>query len=153
MQRIDIPERGTIELQHAVFDINGTLAVDGVLLPGVLDRLDELARLVSITILTAGTHGNIDELKSMLKYPFHVISKGEEKEQFVRKLGAANVIAFGNGANDAGMLRAAAIGVAVITSEGLASSALQAADVVAQGPVYAIELVLQPIRLVATLRG
>ena len=153
MQRIDIPQRGTIELQHAVFDINGTLAVDGVLLPGVLDRLEELARLVSITILTAGTHGNIDDLKNTLQYPFHVIQTGEEKTQFVKKLGADHVIAFGNGANDVGMLRAAAIGVAVITSEGLATAALQAADIVAQGPVYAIELVLQPKHLVASLRG
>ncbi len=71
----------------------------------------------------------------------------------MQKLGAANVIAFGNGANDARMLRAAAIGVAVITAEGLASSALQAADVLAQGPLHAIDLVMLPKRLVATLRG
>jgi len=153
MQRIEIPQRGIIELQHAVFDVNGTLAVDGVLLPGVVDMLQRLASLLSITLLTAGTHGNLDVLKSTLNYPFHVIHTGADKERFVQKLGAANVIAFGNGANDAGMLRAAAIGVAVITAEGLATSALQAADVLAQGPLHAIELVLQPKRLVATLRG
>ena len=28
MIRIDIPLRGIVELQHAVFDVNGTLAVD-----------------------------------------------------------------------------------------------------------------------------
>ena len=30
---IDIPERGRIELHHAVFDINGTLAIDLLLQP------------------------------------------------------------------------------------------------------------------------
>ncbi len=152
MQRIEIPQRGIIELRHAVFDVNGTLAVDGVLLPGVVDKLELLAGLLSISLLTAGTHGNLDVLKSTLHYPFHVIQTGEDKERFVQKLGVANVIAFGNGANDASMLRAAAIGVAVITAEGLASSALLAADVLAQGPLHAIDLVLQPKRLVATLR-
>lgn len=39
MIRIDIPQRGSIELQHAVFDVNGTLAVDGIPIPGVVDRL------------------------------------------------------------------------------------------------------------------
>ncbi len=64
MQRIEILQRGIIELQHAVFDVNGTLAVDGVLLPGVVDKLERLAGLLSITLLTAGTHGNLDVLKS-----------------------------------------------------------------------------------------
>lgn len=152
MQRIEIPQRETIELHHAVFDVNGTLAVDGVLLPGVLDRLERLATLVSITVLTAGTHGNMEVLKETLNYPFHIIKTGEDKERFVRQLGPANVIAFGNGANDAAMLRLAAIGVAVMAAEGVAISALQAADVLAQSPLDAIDLVLQPKRLVATLR-
>jgi hypothetical protein len=39
MIRIDIPQRGMIELHHAVFDVNGTLAVDGKSIPGVVDRL------------------------------------------------------------------------------------------------------------------
>ena len=152
MLRIEIPGRDVIELHHAVFDINGTLAVNGVLLPGVVDRLNRLAELVSITLLTAGTHGNLEVLQQTLKYPFHIIKTGEDKEHFVQQLGPANVIAFGNGANDVGMLRAAAIGVAVLTDEGVATSALQAADVFVQGPIHAIELVLQPKRLVATLR-
>ena len=54
MQRIEIPQRGIIELQHAVFDVNGTLAVDGVLLPGVMDKLERLAGLLSITIIDGG---------------------------------------------------------------------------------------------------
>ncbi len=51
------------------------------------------------------------------------------------------------------MLRLAAIGVAVLAGEGVAIGALQAADVLAPGPVDAIDLVLNPKRLVATLRG
>jgi soluble P-type ATPase len=63
------------------------------------------------------------------------------------------VIAFGNGRNDVAMLRVAAIGVAILAGEGVAIDALQAADVLALGPVDAIDLVLKPKRLISTLRG
>src|SRR2546421_3978866 len=152
MISIDIPQLATIELHHAIFDINGTLAVDGVLIPGVKDRVGMLAGHLSIHLLTAGTHGNLEELAHRLEYPLQIIKSGEDKARYVQQLGPANVIAFGNGANDVDMLRAAAVGVAVITAEGVATSALQAADVLVFSPLDAIDLVLKPKRLVATLR-
>jgi soluble P-type ATPase len=153
MIRIDIPLRGIFELQHAVFDVNGTLALDGKLIPGVTDRLKALGEHLSLHVLTAGTHGNIADLERVLGFPLHMITIGEEKVHYVEQLGPASVIAFGNGMNDVGMLRLAAIGVAVLAGEGVAIGALQAADVLALGPVDAIDLVLNPKRLVATLRG
>jgi soluble P-type ATPase len=153
MIRIDIPLRGIVELQHAVFDVNGTLAVDGKPIPGVADRLKALGEHLSLHVLTAGTHGNIAEIERALGFPVHMITIGEEKVHYVEQLGPASVIAFGNGMNDVGMLRLAAIGVAVLAGEGVAIGALQAADVLALGPVDAIDLVLNPKRLVATLRG
>jgi soluble P-type ATPase len=139
MIRLDIPSRGVIELHHAVFDINGTLAIDGRAIPGIADRLKKLAEQLSLHALTAGTHGNMTELERSLGISIQLIGTGEEKAQYVEQLGPAHVIAFGNGMNDAGMLRLAAIGVAVLAEEGTALGAL--------------DLVLHPIRLVATLRG
>ena len=153
MIRIDIPQRGSIELQHAVFDVNGTLAVDGIPIPGVVDRLHALAGQLSLFALTAGTQGNIPELERELGFPIHTIASGEEKVRFVEQIGPAGVIAFGNGRNDVAMLRIAAIGVAILAGEGMAIEALQAADVLALGPNDAIDLVLKPKRLIATLRG
>ena len=153
MIQIDIPQRGLLELHHAVFDINGTLAVDGKSLPDVAASLKSLAAFLSIHLLTAGTHGNLKDLEETLGFPLQIIRNGEEKAWYVQQLGADKVIAFGNGANDAGMLSQAAIGVAVLAAEGVAISALQAADVLVPGPIDAIELVLNPKRLVATLRG
>jgi soluble P-type ATPase len=153
MIRIDIPTRGIIELQHAVFDVNGTLAVDSIVIPGVLDRLHALGEQLTLHALTAGTHGNIEQLEAALGFPFHIIATGEEKLRYVEQLGPTGVIAFGNGMNDVGMLRLAAIGVAILAGEGMAIDTLQAADVLALGPVDAIDLVLHPKRLIATLRG
>ena len=152
MIHIDIPQRGQVELQHAVFDINGTIAEDGVAYPGVTDRLHTLSSQLTIHALTAGTHGNLEDLERALGIPVKLISTGQDKVDYVQQLGPAGVIAFGNGANDAGMLRLAAIGVAVLTAEGIAISALQAADILIFGPVNALELLLLPKRLVATLR-
>jgi soluble P-type ATPase len=153
MIRIDIPQRGVIELRHAVFDVNGTLAVDGKPIPGVVDRLHMLAEQLSLHALTAGTHGNIAELEGTLGFPLHKIVTGEEKLHIVEQLGPERVIAFGNGRNDRAMLRVSAIGVAILGGEGIAIETLQAADVLTLGPVDAIDLVLKPKRLIATLRG
>jgi soluble P-type ATPase len=153
MIRIDIPGRGLIELTEAVFDINGTIAVDGVLVAGVAERLQRLREHLAIHILTAGTHGNIPELERALGFPLHIISTGEDKERFVQQLGPEHVIAFGNGANDAAMLNIAAISIAVMAAEGLSLLALHAADVLAHGPLDAIDLALHPKRLIATLRA
>ena len=86
MIRLDIPQRGVIELQHAVFDVNGTLAVDGIPIPGVVDRLHMLAEQLSLHALTAGTHGNIAELERTFGFPFHIIATGEEKLRLVEQL-------------------------------------------------------------------
>lgn len=153
MIRIDIPQRGIIELAHAVFDVNGTLAIDGVPISGVEGPLKALGERLALHGLTAGTHGNRAELEHVLGFPLHLITSGEDKLHYVEQLGPAHVIAFGNGMNDVGMLRVAAIGVAVLAGEGAAMSALHAADVLALGPIDAIELVLHPKRLVATLQG
>lgn len=153
MLRIDIPQRGILELQHAVFDVNGTLAVDGIASQEVVARLKQLSELLSIHILTAGTHGNLPQLEQTLGFPLQTIGKGDEKMRYVQQLGPANVIAFGNGNNDVGMLRLAAIGVAVMTQEGIAIRALQGADIVVRSPLDALDLVLKPKRLIATLRG
>ncbi|HLG61310.1 MAG TPA: HAD hydrolase family protein [Ktedonobacteraceae bacterium] len=153
MIRIDIPQRGSYELHHAVFDINGTLAVDGVPLVEVADRLETLSAHLSIHLLTAGSHGNLQEIEDVLGYPLQKINTGEDKVDYVKKLGPESVVAIGNGANDAGMLKIAAIGIAVLAGEGVASSALQAADVLVSSPIHAIELLLLPKRLIATLRN
>jgi soluble P-type ATPase len=50
------------------------------------------------------------------------------------------------------MLQAAALGIAVLGPEGLAAEAWQAADVVMASIHDALDLLLHPRRLVATLR-
>jgi soluble P-type ATPase len=78
--------------------------------------------------------------------------EAEAKAKYVRRLGASRVIALGQGANDSGMLRDAAIGICVLSQEGLAVEALNAADIVTPDVLSALDLIDNPMRLVASLR-
>ena len=74
------------------------------------------------------------------------------KLNYIEGLGADKVVAIGNGANDAGMLEKAALGIFVIGPEGSAVETLLKADVVVQNIGAALELLIYSKRLIATLR-
>ena len=156
MIRIDIPNGPELALQHLVLDLNGTLAVDGRLLLGVAERVQSLARDLDIYLLTANTHGHASEVAKTLGVALIELEPGPggpQKKTFVQSLGAQHTVAIGNGANDAAMLRAAALGVAVVGSEGASLAALLAADVFVTDIRDALDLLLFPNRLRATLRA
>jgi P-type E1-E2 ATPase len=156
MLEVEIPGRGVLRLAHLVLDVNGTIALDGVLLPGVAERLRALGDRLAVHLLTADTHGRQDELDRALGVRATRLttdrSQVEQKAERVRQLGAAEVVAVGNGANDAQMLREAALGIAVVGGEGAAVAAVREADVVVADVLAALDLLLNPRRLAATLR-
>ena len=156
MLAVDIPGRGQLRLTHAVLDVNGTIACDGELLPGVAERLGTLSASLEVHLLTADTHGRQDELDRELGIRAvrlaSATGQAEEKAEYVRRLGPAGVAAVGNGANDALMIGEAALGIAVVGPEGAAGAAVRAADVVVADIRTALDLLLRPRRLVATLR-
>lgn len=152
---IDIPGRGRLCLTHLALDLNGTIARDGELLPGVAERIARLGAVLEITLLTADMHGRAAATASALGIALVRIAAGDETAQkaaFVRTAGPEHVAAIGNGANDAEMLRAAGLGIAVLGEEGLALPALLAADLVVPHITAALDLLLVPARLQATLR-
>jgi P-type E1-E2 ATPase len=152
---LTIPGRGTIRLNHLVSDVNGTLALDGQLLDGAPEALLALRDRLQLHLLTADTHRRQALIDEQLGLQAVRIPKGDEakaKAVYVQELGPDGVVAIGQGANDAGMLREAAIGIAVTSIEGLAIEALTSADVVVPDIDAAFELLENPTRLVATLR-
>jgi P-type E1-E2 ATPase len=154
MIEIDIPGRATLKLEHLVLDVNGTIARDGRLTLGVAPRLRDLKHQITIHMLTADTHGKQASIDSMLEMKATIITGGgDEKADFVKKLGAQSVVAIGNGANDAAMCKAAELGIAVLGQEGLAVALLHEVDVLARDIVTALDLLLFPARLRATLRA
>lgn len=155
MLEIAIPGGETLRLEHLVADFNGTLAVDGRLLPGVADGLRNLASRLAVHVVTADTFGAAAQALDGLPLQLTVLGEGPHaaaKRRHAERLGAGRCAAIGNGRNDELLLAAAALGIAVVQGEGAACRTLQAADVVAPDIATALGLLLHPTRLVATLR-
>jgi len=95
-----------------------------------------------------------EELKGV-NCVIHVI-EGEghasQKKDYVINLGAGKVVALGNENNDVLMLKAARPGIAVCLREGCSREALEASMIFVTSPVNAINLLLNPKSLIATLR-
>lgn len=155
MLSVSIPGRGHLELQHLVLDVNGTLAVDGVLIEGIAERLERLRDCLEIHMITADTHGKQAQIDQQLGITARRMEPSDERYQkfaFVNTLGHQHTVAIGNGSNDAWMLQGAALGIAVLGAEGLSGDAAHAADIIAPSIIDALDLLLIPKRLVATLR-
>lgn len=155
MIELNIPGRGHIELEHLVCDVNGTLAVDGKLQDGVIRGLTTLHDRLTLHMLTADTFGSqeiIDQQLNMEAVRVEAGLESEQKRAFVDQLGAEKVVAIGQGANDAGMLEAARLGICILSVEGAAVESLMAADLVMPDILSALELLEKPLRVVAGLR-
>ena len=156
MLEVNVPGFRTLAFSHLVLDYNGTIACDGHLLPGVRDRLEALSRNVAVHILTADTFGSAEKELTGIPCDLEVIGRenqAEAKVVYVRHLGLQETVSVGNGRNDALMLKETVLGIALIQEEGGAVEALLAADIVARSILDALDLLLRPLRLTATLRS
>ena len=155
MIELAIPGRGMYELEHLVMDVNGTLAVDGILIDGVAKRIGDLRDRLNIHLLTADTHGGQAAIDKLLNLQaVHILPGNEvkQKAEYVMQLGADHVVAIGQGANDAGMLKTAAVGICVLSVEGLAIESMNAADLLLPDILSALDLIDKPLRMIASLR-
>lgn len=162
MIELNIPGRGIVRLEHLVCDVNGTLAMDGRLVEGVARALSTLRDRLEIHLLTADTFGRQAAIDRQLNLTAirlepapiaaEAASEARQKLAYVEQLGVERVAAVGQGANDALMLRAAAIGICVQSREGTAIETLISADLLVPDILSALELLEKPLRLVATLR-
>ena len=155
MIRLEIPGYGDWEIRNLLLDYNGTLAVGGYAAAGVREMIGTLAKQVDVYVITADTFGSVQA--ELIGEPLKVIrisgkDERDEKLGFVRQLGPQQTLAIGNGNNDALMLRESAIGIAVMGREGCAKSALDNADLVVGDILSALEMLIYPDRLKATLR-
>ncbi|MDX9786558.1 MAG: ATPase P [Desulfobacterales bacterium] len=156
MIEIDIPGYKKLTLTHLVLDFNGTLACDGIMIPGVAERLNALSEKLKIVVLTADTFGKAAAELASVNCKLTILPLADQdkgKLAVVQQLGSEQTACIGNGRNDNLMLRAAGLGIAVILEEGVAQVTLASADVVCTGILSALDLLSHPLRLVATLRS
>lgn len=154
--KIIIPEYKNLDVDKLFLDFNGTIAVDGVIPPSVRERLVLLANEFQIYILTADTHGNAKEQCEGLPVALQTFPTGEArfyKRELIKSMGAKKCVAIGNGRNDEGMLKEAALSIAVMDREGMYGKLFREADICVRSMQDALDLLLYPSRIVAGLRG
>jgi soluble P-type ATPase len=149
---IPIPGRAELRLEHLILDVNGTLTNRGDLLDGVEARLARLRGTLEIQLVSADTFGTLGAIADRLTVAAVRAGSGEDKVRVLDDLGRDRCAVIGNGANDALALEAAALGVAVIGPEGASAAALRSADVVCASTADALDLLIDPVALSATLR-
>jgi soluble P-type ATPase len=155
MLQVEIPGQGKLVLEHLVLDYNGTLAADGVMDPCAEGLLCRLAQKLTIHVVTADTFGLAESNLSEMPLKFvKLTGTGQSlaKLEYLNTLGAERAVCVGNGQNDHLMLKAAKLGVAVVGPEGASAKSLAAADVIVSDIASALNLLLNPLRLTATLR-
>jgi soluble P-type ATPase len=155
MITVDVPGFKSFQFHHLVLDVNGTISKDGRLIEGTVSLLEKLREKLEIHLVTADTHGKqkvIDRALSLQAVIIPVENQVKAKLDYIERLDAETVVAVGNGVNDSAMLERAALGIAVIGPEGVAVESLSKAKIVTADIQSALELLLYPNRLKATLR-
>lgn len=148
---MEIPNYGKISARTIIFDLNGTLGLEGKVREEVKELLRKLGEKYEIVVLSSDTFGTLeDEFKGM-KVKIEKVKDGNEKLQ--KALKYEPYIGVGNGNNDVRMLENAKLAICVIGEEGASVEALLASDIVVKDVKDAINLLLNEKRLIATLRG
>jgi P-type E1-E2 ATPase len=152
---ISIPGRGHYNIEHLILDLNGTIALDGKLIRGVKERIIALSTKAQVIVATADTNKNAELLLKDLPVALCRIEEAgecEQKARLVREKGEDRTVCVGNGSNDVSMLKESAIGICIVGREGASSEAMRASDLVIPSINDALELLLKPIRMKASLR-
>lgn len=152
---VHIPNFKTLEIHNIVLDFNGTIAKDGIFLTHLSGILKELTTMFTVYVITADTNESVRA--QMQSYDVNItilqtLDHTQEKADLIKSLKPSTCIAIGNGNNDVMMLDVASIGICVMGDEGCASQALMKSDIVCRNVQDALELILKPHRLIATLR-
>lgn len=153
---IDIPGYKTLNLNILLLDYNGTIATDGIISDAAKERICKLSDEFQIFVLTADTHGTARKQCEGLPLEvctFPVGNAADYKEEILNQHGGENCVCMGNGRNDIKMFQGAALSIAIMDTEGMCSALLQESDICVTSIEKGLDLLLNPKRIIADLRG
>lgn len=153
---IDIPGYQVLDIDTLLLDYNGTIAVDGVIPDSVKKRICILANDFKILVLTADTHGTARKQCEGLPLEvctFPVGNAADYKEEILNQYGGEHCVCMGNGRNDIKMFKSAALSIAIMGTEGMCGALLKESDICVTSIEDGLDLLLNPKRIVADLRG
>ena len=154
MKTIPVPGWGSVELENLVLDLNGTLTESGDFMPGVIDYLEKLnGKGFNIYVLSGDTRGTLRHAFERSPGIETIVTKtAREKRIFVESIVAERTVCVGNGNIDVEMFKVAGLSICTIQAEGATPQAILQADIVVTNIKHAFEILLDPEKLIATLR-
>jgi soluble P-type ATPase len=155
VKTIAVPGYGSLEVENVVLDLNGTVTESGDFIAGVLDALQALrAQGFKIYILSGDTRGNLGQTFGHAPGIEAVVTKTAlEKKTFVESIGPDHTVCVGNGNIDVEMFKVAKVSICTVQAEGATTKAMLQADIVVTHIKHAIGILLDPDKLIATLRA
>ncbi|WP_284246223.1 hypothetical protein [Thalassotalea insulae] len=152
---MNIPNREKIKISNVILDFNGTIAVDGKLIGGVANKINNLSAIINFVVVTADTYGTVEQELAGVDCKIINLSKSKEfksKLDVLNFLGKEQTICVGNGFNDRIVLKESVLGISILQEEGLSLEALIASDFVCKSIIDVFSCIENPYRIKATLR-
>lgn len=149
----NLPETGELELKTLILDLNGTLTVKGLVPDGVKERLATLKGIgYRILFFTGNTRNNADKIASELDIEWVLAENGAAKRDQALKLDPTTCVSIGNGLIDLELMKVVKLGIVTLQAEGAHILTLFASDIVVPSILDALDMLIDPPTLVATLR-
>lgn len=144
---------GETELTTIVLDLNGTIALNGEIVPGVEGRIRKLKELgFNIYLFTGDQRGNASTHAQKLGIEVQKAITSDQKEELTRKLDVDHAVAIGNARIDIGTFKPCKLRIGTLQSEGIHIGILEHIDILVPSINDALDLLINENSLNATLR-
>jgi len=149
----NIPQIGAIEIHTIVLDLNGTLAVYGVLSEKTKELIRQLKKLQYRLVLISGDiRGQAREVADDLDLELFLGKTSEEKAQQMQQFDKEKTAAIGNARIDIGTFKNAKITIATLQAEGIHTGILPHIDILVPSIEDALQLFIDKKSMEGTLR-
>lgn len=149
----DIPGQGQLTLNTVILDLNGTLSVAGVIVPGVKDQVAKLKGLgLKVVLFTGNTRGDAEGIAADLGIFWTQAKNAAGKREHALELNPDTCVSIGNGLIDLELMKVVKLRIVTLQAEGVHVQTLLHSDIIVPTINDALDLLIDPQRLIATLR-
>ena len=142
-----------IELTNIILDLNGTLAVNGIIVDGVKERIQKLKQLgYEVYLFTGDQRGNAAAQAAKLGIKVKKAISSDEKEKLTKELETEKTVSIGNARIDIGAFKPCALRIGTLQGEGIHTEILEHIDLLVPSVNNALDLLIDPNIFNATMR-
>jgi soluble P-type ATPase len=149
----NVPGQGELKLETIILDLNGTISVRGKLVEGVGERLAKLKELgYAVVLFTGNTRGDADGMAQSLGIEWRLTKSSEDKRDKALQLSPETCVSIGNGLIDLELMKVVKLCIVTLQAEGVHVQTMLNSDVIVPTICDALDMLIDPNILVATLR-